>query len=178
MVSCAVGGGCNGGWSDAAIDYVADNSQTTESRYPYTDGSGSSTSACNTGVVSTNAAGNAVKLTSKTHYITRRSEAALMAAVDVAPAVFYYAVDSRFSSYGGGVYEASTCASQVNHAMLIVGYSSDDLGGYWIVKNSWGSGWGEGGYIRIAMTGDGDGPCGMYGYPMQPSTSFNWGQLA
>ena len=42
---------------------------------------------------------------------------------------------------------------QVNHAVLLVGYGSDTVGGetvkYWIAQNSWGERWGEGGYFRI-----------------------------
>ena len=52
--------------------------------------------------------------------------------------------------YFGGVSKAcgtNTKASSLNHGVLVVGYLD---GQYWIVKNSWGSGWGESGYIRLA----------------------------
>lgn len=61
------------------------------------------------------------------------------------------AVEANFwwQFYWGGVSNAcgtSTTASSLNHGVLVVGYED---GQYWIVKNSWGSGWGESGYIRL-----------------------------
>lgn len=44
--------------------------------------------------------------------------------------------------------------------MVLVGYSTS--GRYWLVRNSWSARWGESGYARVAMTGNGAGPCGMY----------------
>ena len=73
-------------------------------------------------------------------------------AVAAQPTAFYFYVDSSFQSYGGGIYQSSTCATYtVNHAMVLVGYFTSAAspagaaGSYWIVKNSWGTGWGEAG---------------------------------
>lgn len=48
-------------------------------------------------------------------------------------------------------------------AVLVVGWGYDSGSGsyYWLLKNSWSTTWGESGYVRVKMTGDGAGPCGM-----------------
>ena len=61
-------------------------------------------------------------------------------------------VGSKFQAYRSGVFNANeSCSGTVNHAITLVGWN-DDLGpddGYWILKNSWGTGWGESGYMKI-----------------------------
>ena len=75
------------------------------------------------------------------------------------PVVVDVAVDDSFQAYGGGV--LNTCGSaDINHMVLIVGY--DDAGGYWIVKNSWGKGWGESGFLRIQYGCDQIGETAAY----------------
>ena len=62
-------------------------------------------------------------------------------------------VNENFVMYRSGVYYDTACrdAQRVNHAVLVVGYGTDSVGGnFWVVKNSWGSEWGEKGYIRMA----------------------------
>jgi len=54
---------------------------------------------------------------------------------------------------------STACGTRLDHAVLAVGYNANQ--NYWIVKNSWGTSWGESGYIRIAMIGDGPGRCGI-----------------
>ena len=58
----------------------------------------------------------------------------------------------------------------IDHAVLAIGYGSDDEGrGYWIVKNSWTYKWGKDGYVHIARgTGHPRGVCGIYATPSYP----------
>lgn len=69
-------------------------------------------------------------------------------------------------SYGGGVFSGCGRDAVVGHAVLAVGYGKDSVSGkdYWLIKNSWGSGWGEDGYIRIERMGDGE-YCGVDNKP-------------
>ena len=59
---------------------------------------------------------------------------------------------SRWQLYGSGVFSGCKYENNIalNHAIQLVGYGSDpDHGDFWLVRNSWGSTWGEHGYIRL-----------------------------
>lgn len=59
--------------------------------------------------------------------------------------------DDFYYGYTGGVY-SSTSTEQIDHAITVVGWGQNDTDGeYWIVRNSWGTYWGENGYFRIKM---------------------------
>ena len=64
--------------------------------------------------------------------------------------VAIYAKDTFFA-YSDGIYSDGECNPDrvdedfVNHAVLVVGYTPD----YWIIKNSWGTEWGEEGYMKM-----------------------------
>lgn len=65
--------------------------------------------------------------------------------------------------YSKGVVTAKSCKStfrQLDHAVLAVGWGNDGNTDYLIVKNSWGTDWGENGYIRLEIVGS-DGACGV-----------------
>jgi Pyruvate/2-oxoacid:ferredoxin oxidoreductase delta subunit len=70
---------------------------------------------------------------------------------DIKAAIYKYgpisigvAADSSFSNYSGGIFQGSGSTS-LNHAVNLVGWGTD----HWILRNSWGSGWGENGFMRI-----------------------------
>jgi len=135
LVDCdPVSYGCNGGWSDRAIDFMETKSTwALETEYPYTakDGSCKGTDG-------------SVKL-SVHHHKESSTTSALMNVLDneTAPAV---AVDaSTWSSYTGGVLTA--CGTSLNHAVQAVGV---DASGNWVIRNSWGGRWGESGHITLA----------------------------
>lgn len=130
---------CNGGFADDAFRYVIANKGIAgESAYPYAARHGT----CKQASPVAHIAG----------VVQLRGEAALLQAVARQPVVA--TVDSsNWGSYRGGTFRGP-CGTQLNHTVLIVGYTSD----YWIVKNSWGSGWGIGGYIYLAR---GKNLCGI-----------------
>mmetsp|Transcript_90142 Transcript_90142/g.257760 ORF Transcript_90142/g.257760 Transcript_90142/m.257760 type:complete len:147 (+) Transcript_90142:508-948(+) len=64
----------------------------------------------------------------------------------------------RLQFYKSGVYNPSNCnPDNLDHAVLMVGFGTDDIP-YWTIKNSWGASWGEDGYFRIVR---GTGACGV-----------------
>lgn len=60
--------------------------------------------------------------------------------------------DHHMHDYSGGILSNSHGCTDINHAIALVGYGTDNETGqeYYIAKNSWGDRWGEGGYLRIA----------------------------
>jgi C1A family cysteine protease len=66
-----------------------------------------------------------------------------------------------FQGYTSGIINNTCCYTALNHAVLTVGFGIDsNLNSYWIIRNSWGSNWGEQGYVRISMIKGGNGICG------------------
>jgi inhibitor of cysteine peptidase len=57
--------------------------------------------------------------------------------------------DTAFQNYTGGLFAGSSCTS-ANHSVVLEGWDNDYQGGAWLLRNSWGTGWGENGYMWIA----------------------------
>jgi len=54
-----------------------------------------------------------------------------------------------FTKYKGGIFAECVTGARTDHAVAVVGYGTENGVDYWLVKNSWGTGWGENGYIRV-----------------------------
>jgi len=65
--------------------------------------------------------------------------------------------NSQFMTYKSGIFSGcpSTSSYFINHAVILVGYNDTDR--YWVIKNSWDTTWGEGGYMRVSYNND----CGL-----------------
>lgn len=75
--------------------------------------------------------------------------------------VYVEANQPVFQQYTSGVITSSSCGTNTDHAILAVGYHTSTSGdNYWIVENSWGTGWGQAGYVYIGMA-PGSGVCGI-----------------
>eukprot|EP00955_Chlamydomonas_euryale_P045704 353221-Chlamydomonas_euryale.AAC.1 len=165
------GYGCNGGWVDNNINYVYWRGQVKEANWPYSYRTG----ACDQ-PVDTNS-GNAVSLSNAAQRVYPYNSAnGLRAALENGPVGINLMADSAFMSYRGGIYQPTSCTTTINHAVLLVGYDLDPATGqwYWLVKNSWGTYWGENGYGKIRIsTESGYGPCGMYRWSYQATKNFD-----
>lgn len=99
----------------------------------------------------------------------------MQAAVGLGPlSVAVDAGSNVFKFYKEGIFDhEDMCGTELNHAINIVGYSSEhyDKKPYWIVRNSWGEDWGEEGYMRMAIT-DGAGNCGINLEPSFPNIYY------
>jgi len=103
--------------------------------------------------------------------IPRGDEEAIRAAVcQKGPVCVGLHAGESFHRYSGGVFDDPQCGTHLNHGVLIVGYgTSEEDGPFWLLKNSWGTHWGEGGYMRMRRAGPGDGVCGINLYAVMPA---------
>ena len=147
LVSCdTIDSACNGGLMDNAFTWTKSNGGLcTESGYPYTSGTTGQKGTCTT----TCAKNTAVAPKSFTD-VAKNSDNALMTALALQPvSVAIQADQPAFQLYKSGVL-TGTCGSNLDHGVLAVGYGKwTDGTDYYKVKNSWGTGWGMGGYILI-----------------------------
>jgi len=145
VVSCDTGNeGCNGGYMDAVSDFLKASGTGLESCYPHTATNGSCSKAC--------ADKSAYKVTSWGYVSTVSPdvESIKAALVTYGPLVTTMMVYSDFMYYRSGIYKYTSGQLEGGHAIILVGY--DDATQAFTVKNSWGTGWGESGYFRIAYS--------------------------
>ena len=146
VVSCAGAGSCNGGSPGGASNFFVSTGTNLETCYPYTATDGNCSSAC------PNWQNSSYKIDGWSYASTGSPTAdALKNAIYAkGPLVAVFDVYTDFFSYHTGVYSYVSGNYEGGHAVLIVGWNDSDNA--FIVKNSWGTGWGESGYFRIAYS--------------------------
>merc|ERR1711998_180764 len=147
LVSCDVVGGnngCEGGMPGEAFDYLVKTGAALESDYPYTGLDDS----CNLPQPSAAFA--------SWQYVDSHGqggEQKILAAVqNEGPISIVVMANQAWQSYHGGILALQDCpsSSSINHAVVAVGYGKENGTPYWVIRNSWGSSWGESGYIRMS----------------------------
>ena len=162
LVDCATGvaygsHGCNGGQMEGADKYLIANGQCSLASYPYT-ATDDKCKAC-----------SPVAHFSSCSDVKPNDQISLKGAVAMQPVSVAIEADTRyFQSYTGGILDATTCGTTLDHGVLVVGYGTDNGKKYWNVKNSWSSSWGEQGYVRI-LRSDSTNDAGICGIAMDPS---------
>lgn len=182
LVSCNQDGwGCGGGNMNLGLDYYSGSADpcghtgaVMETNFPYT----ASDLPCNcpydhpyilkswgwVGVNPATPTGQEIK----TAILTR------------GPVGVGVAVDHAFGAYSGGIFNACNNTQALNHGVVLVGWDdTQGSNGVWILRNSWGPGWGEGGYMRIEYGCSSVGSYASYveyDGPVPPELAFDYPQ--
>ena len=157
--------GCNGGLMDHAFSWAQKNGGICSLKdYPYVSGTTKTSGTC------ADSSCTKDSRTAPKGYVDVQvnSDAAMMSALNLQPvAVAIEADEATFQLYKSGVLTAS-CGTTLDHGVLAVGYGTDSATGldYYKVKNSWGTSWGESGYIRLQRgVSQKEGQCGILAGP-------------
>ncbi|MEW6618049.1 MAG: C1 family peptidase [bacterium] len=142
LFSCG-GGLCDYGWyPSSAANYLRDSGTPDEACYPYISGNGNDYPCANTCPDWE----DRVTQISQWNWVTNNVDS-IRGALFQTPLSTTMAVYTDFFFYESGVYEYSWGVLEGYHQIAFVGYNN--IEGYWICKNSWGTGWGEDGWFRI-----------------------------
>ena len=156
LVSCNKDGwGCNGGWwahkyHAGTVGKCSGTGAVLEANFPYD----ASNKPCNGPyqhsylLVDSNQDGSSWKFVGKQNSVPSVDQIK-QAIYDNGPVAVAIYVDSAFQAYTGGVFNSNK-DGRVNHAVILVGWDdTQGKDGVWLLKNSWGTNWGENGYMRI-----------------------------
>ncbi|ELR20475.1 cathepsin L, putative [Acanthamoeba castellanii str. Neff] len=151
-------GGCSGGWMHTAFKWLQEKGgAVSQADYPYTNRVGTCQHA------------SKPKATYLAKYVRigAGNEQQLLDAVATVGtvSVAINAGTQQFSYYSGGILDVANCGNRPTHAVLLVGYGTENGKDFWILKNSWGTSWGEKGFFRLAR---GKNMCGIADWASYP----------
>ena len=182
--------GCEGSFPTLAYDYLVDNAITEEWIYPF-EAYGNSDFNCSAFSDATPV--NTIVNISGYMLVGPNDQSATVQALNELGPLSILADASSWSSYESGIFDGCSYADNItlDHAIMVIGYGTENGTDYWTVRNSWAPSWGELGYIRLAKPKEahcgwntgaahasydcyGDGPaavwsCGMCGILFGPA---------
>lgn len=156
--------GCGGGLYTNSFEYIQQNGICSESSYSYSGTDGECNKKCET----------ITKIDSFINVEPENEDALLQSTLKQPISIAIEADQSVFQFYSSGVMDSVTCGTNLDHAVLLVGWGELDGKKYWKVKNSWGSSWGDNGYILIGRSVKKQkavGICGILSLPSYPVIS-------
>jgi len=135
---------CNSGYPGSVDKFLMNTGLPTEACYPFSASAGQCATACS------GWQGKTYRFVNHDYYKHLKIDEVKALLVQFGPLVTGINVPADFFTYKGGVYSTTLKTNQGFHEVLLVGY--DDSNKCFIVKNSWGTNWGENGYFRIAYS--------------------------
>ncbi|CAG9768819.1 unnamed protein product [Ceutorhynchus assimilis] len=158
--------GCDGGYIQEALQFATTNGLTTEENYPYIQARG----YCRKWKKNVVRGGGYVN-------ILPYNETDLKLAVGLMGPVSVAIHSGPFQFYQSGIHSGAACTDNVDHGVLVVGYGKNTSSQeeYWLLKNSWGTSWGENGYFKLAMSKNNTGLCGIAKQSCYPINVTNCG---
>merc|ERR1712224_1007503 len=167
LVDCSTQNlGCQGGNAGYAINFEHGVNVCSEASYPYkgVDGTCLGDSSCQAAIPKGGVAG--FKRVGNLFFGANKND--MMSAIQQQPVSIAIEADqASFQSYQSGIL-SSGCGTSLDHAVLAVGYGTENGQGYWLVKNSWGTSWGMDGYIKISSDTN---QCGVLNQAVYPQVS-------
>ena len=139
ILNCANAGSCQGGWWMPVFDFLIQHGDASEANDPFT---GNDQLACPTGLQT--------RFRASAWGFVANNQSSIPPVADIKKALCEHGplatavyVDPAFQAYTGGVFDEHTqqFKDPVNHGIVIIGW--DDAKKAWLIKNSWGPGWGE-----------------------------------
>lgn len=146
--------GCNGGWMSPVFSYAKAVGICTSAAYPYTALDGTCKEASCGSILNTD------RFFTSGQGTVSNTDAAHTSMLASRPFSVALYVNNAWQLYASGVFSASCPSSSANHAIIMVGYGRESGLDYYKLRNSWGTGWGESGYVKMKR-GNGQGGAGQ-----------------
>lgn len=133
---------CDGGWPTKSLDFMSTKGVADGTRYQYQNSRGfcrspllyATYARCPKAIAENNPNGNDNRLRQVL------SKTPVIGAMNVVPGLY---------QHSKGIHSPLSCPANINHAIMIVGYGTENGVKYWIIRNSWGTQWGEKGYFKL-----------------------------